>query len=163
MDASEGGFRISVNDCIGIFRDAVIALIPFAERARLTWEDVNPHDDWERIAEMLFNVFVARPIMLDASAVRGQMPLPPYDYDVDSYSQYSWIEVYLPNESQGFPLIRLLSQGSPFDAVQLARIDPDSLGTRSRVTVPWDGAEFFFRRRLYDGSSKVIAEVWPTD
>jgi hypothetical protein len=52
-------WRVTVDEMIQIFRQALIDLIPTFERARITWRGDQTYDDFERIPEALWDSIVA--------------------------------------------------------------------------------------------------------
>jgi hypothetical protein len=142
-------FDASIDELVDPFRDGLLALIPMAERAQLTWRDLNTHDDWEYLARSLYTVFVGNPTALPATVPVKPKPLAPYDYDLDDYSEYSWIEFTRQGLEEGYALIRLLSTDTPFDTLHLVQIDPLS-GTPGRTTkLPLVGSWVYIAAQVY--------------
>jgi hypothetical protein len=93
-----------ISELIATFRESILALMPVADRALLSWRDEDAHDDWERLVESAFVVFVQSPIFLDP-ANRTALPLARYDFDIPTYRSSSWIEVVPPDRSSGLALV----------------------------------------------------------
>lgn len=108
-----------IGELIATFRDAVLSLIPAAERAHLSWRDEDTHDDWERLVDMAFRVFVESPIFLDP-ANRRAAPLARYDFDLPTYDSLSWIEVESSEGRGGLALVRFEAGEGDFRAMWLA-------------------------------------------
>ena len=48
----------SVDELIRLFGDAIRALIPIAERARMQWKAPDSYDDWDHICEAIYRSIV---------------------------------------------------------------------------------------------------------
>lgn len=160
---SESNFRMGINELLVTFRQGLIAMIPTADRAHLIWSDLNTHDDWEAIAECLFNVFVRNPIELDEGRGGGALPLPRYDFDIDTYSGHSWIQVLSVPAQQTYALLRLLTRAEAFDTVQVVEVNPESLEAGARYTFPWDDVKFILNERISGRSFRLLTEVRPLE
>lgn len=148
--------QMSIDELLGTFQEAVTVLTPVADRAGLQWRDLNPHDDWERLAECAFDVFVRGPIFADLELTKSSRPLARYDYDVPTYRELSWIEWADAGRSGQFAFVRLLSVEGPFDTVQFVEIDASSgevVG--ERISVPWS-IEMRFCLALRDRSGQIV-------
>lgn len=162
--AVDYGVGISIDDLISTFRDALVAVVPAADRAGLTWSDENSHDDWERLAECLFDVFVASPIRADPRWTSAIEPLPRYDFDIPEYGSLSWIEVIIPERPARFAFVRLLSREEPFDALQVVQLDQDAWSAGERSILQWaSGMQFRVIERSNDGKLDVITFVNPSE
>jgi hypothetical protein len=114
-------WQTSVHQCVSIFRDSLIAMIPFAQRARMSWREPSSYDDWDRIATALFHSFVIDALAY-ARECSGWPPLIPYDHRV---STYTTSQSYLFDTVEGplSPFVCLETCDGPFDTCLLARID----------------------------------------
>lgn len=152
--------RCSVADLAVIFRQALVALIPTADRLLLEWLDAQKqHRDWERIAESLFDACVRGPLDADVGRRDGEFPLVRYDIDADSYDTFSWIGVRSRRLARPAPLIRFVTVEEPFDTVQVAILDAFGRTPLTRVLVPFDEAEFIFVRRSKAEPDAEIREI----
>jgi hypothetical protein len=160
---TEDSLRCSIVDLVSTFRDALIASIPTAERLLLEWGDGRQHRDWERLAATLFDVCVRGPIESDSARQEAEYPLAPYDIDEASYAASSWISA--TSETAGPPaaLIRLMTDLRPFDTVQIAILDPDTLVPIDRVLLPFAEVEFAFVRRSKGQPDVKIREIEAID
>jgi hypothetical protein len=113
----------TITELVATFHDAILALKPVADRARLSWRDAEAYDDWERLVETAFDVFVRSPIFAD-SRNRSAQPLARYDFNNASYDALSWIEVVSKDESSPLALVRFESGDCDFQSMWLE--DPQS-------------------------------------
>ena len=160
---TEDSLRCSPAELVSEFREALIALIPTAERLLLEWGDGRQHRDWERLAATLFDICVRGPIEADAARQDSEFPLSPYDIDSPSYAANSWISVTSGTIREPAALIRLMTVSAPFDAVQVAVLDPASLKPIERVLVPLSEAQFAFVRRSSAQPDVVVDDIEAID
>lgn len=160
---TEDSLRCSTADLLVIFRDALVGLTPIADRLLLEWGDGRQHRDWERLAETLFDVCVRGPIESDVARREGEFALPRYDIDVASYATSSWISVASGGSASPVVFIRLMTTMKPFDTVQVAILDPDTLVPVERMRLPFAEAEFAFMRRSDNQPDAGVHEIQAVD
>ena len=147
----------SIDELIGTFRTALLALIPIADRANLPWTDHNTHPDWETLSQALFNTFVKGPIKGDCEQSKGHQIL---NYDIDhlSYSEASWVGVGTL-DARDAALVRLVSVNEPFDGVQVVEVDASTGSTGERRIVSWEDANFYLASRSSDGTLARVLSI----
>lgn len=156
---TEDSLRCSPSGLVSTFRDALIAFIPTAERLLLEWGDGRQHRDWERLAATLFDVCVRDPVESDSARRVAEYPLPPYDIDAVSYTATSWIIARTEKTHPPAVLVRLMTDLRPFDSVQVAILDPDSLLPIDRGMLPFAEVDFAFVRRSKGQPDVEIHEI----
>ena len=161
MDGDEDVLVISIDALMANFRDSLVAMMPLADRAMISYADEEMHHDWEKLTGCLFDVFVRGPIGSDRGRSRDEYPLARYDIDLDDYGECGWIDVG-SGRSAPAPLVRFLSLEKPFDTVEIATVD-EGLRVLIRTTVPWGELSFSFRRRLRGGRSVTVHEIAADD
>lgn len=106
---------LTVTELVLNFAEACRALVPSMDRAGVPWRDAEQYDNWDRIAEPLFESLVTEPCAFQAVGEAGLNKLRPLRYGFLPASDCNaWIAM------QGNPsarLISLLSVASPFDHV----------------------------------------------
>ncbi|SHE96594.1 hypothetical protein [Streptoalloteichus hindustanus] len=155
-------FSMKISDMINMFRAGLRALTPIADRALLGWRDIEVHDDWDHLANCLYEVFVSRPVAMDARAPREAKQLPRYEFRPDSYHDHSWIVVSTSSGEQ-YAFVRLLPGDGEFDKVEAVEVDPKTGRPGDAVTLPLSGQEFLLVRRYDDGDSEIVTEVAPIE
>lgn len=163
VEVTEDSLRCSLAELMSTFRDALIASIPTAERLLLEWGDGRQHRDWERLAETFFDVCVRGPLESDTGRQAAEYPLPRYDIDVASYATSSWLSVTSENTGPRAALVRLLTDLKPFDTVQVAILDRDTLVPIDRVRLPFADVEFAFIRRSNGQPDAEVREIEAVD
>lgn len=73
--------RVAPIDLVANFRDALLAILPAADAAQLSRHDGNQHYEWERLAMMMFDVFVRQPVSVDQHRRPDEKPLAQYGID----------------------------------------------------------------------------------
>ncbi len=152
----------SVSELVQNFRSALLAVLPAADRAMLTWADHNQHYDWEKLAQCMFDVFVRSPLSVDRHRAAGEFELAAYDIDVTSYSDTSWIACR-PDPDKSLALVRLLTNEQPFDTVQAVEVDSETYVASDRLTIPFAETEFAYVRRRPDGPDSLVMRVEAED
>jgi hypothetical protein len=128
--------RITVTNLVFNFRDACRALVPSLDRARVAWSDANQYDNWDRIAEALFESFVAEPCMFQANEIGlGALQLTKYGFSIAPNAN-AFICVVAPQGGE-CRFINLASYDEPFDHVR-------ALGTFGEIIAPIAQCEFSF-------------------
>ena len=110
----------SVNKIIHIFRDALLALIPIADRARILWREPDNYDDWDLIAQSLFRSIVVMSLE-NADECKALQGTPKYDERISDYSLKSFLSTSKGSGELAF--ICFETDSLPFDTALLARLD----------------------------------------
>jgi hypothetical protein len=152
----------SISELLSNFRNALLAMHPYADVAKLTYGDVDTHRDWERLADCIFDVFVRGPILADDNGSNSDLPLARYNIDEEDYFALSWI-CPEPDSGAWSAILRLLSVAAPLDTVQIVGIDRESLRPGERRVIAWDDARFTFVRRSDNGEVHIVQEISAVD
>lgn len=85
---------VSVGDLVHNFAKALVALTPYADRAFVAWGS-EPYDNWERIAEALFESLVTEPLVYGAHEGYGisGLSFPAHDYEFKDQQHTAYIQV----------------------------------------------------------------------
>jgi hypothetical protein len=132
-----------------IFQEALLALLPAMERAHIRWREPDAYDDWDEIAEALFNNIVVRSIAWTSPDAEAPM-VPRYNMVYEHYATMSFIEVVTAGKRRPPYLLfhSFSSTTAPFDTVKCRAID--ATGTvigEDFVCLPADRARFQLQRR----------------
>ena len=131
----------SVDELFQIFRAALVALIPIADRARMPWKEPNNHDAWDSIAAAIYKSIVSRSLE-ESFEWNGFDAIEEYDRRTDRYSKSSFLTTKAEPGACAF--ICFETKSSPFDTCLLARLDESN-------------AVINFERRRADTVSFVLA------
>jgi hypothetical protein len=159
---SQEGLSFEVSELIATFRDSLLSLSPVADRARLSWRDEDAHDDWERLVETAFDVFVKAPIFSDP-ANRAALPLDRYDFHLANYGASSWIEVESADRRSGLAFVRFEAGEGDFRTMWLADPNPTE-GALSGEAQRWSSdTRFRFARRDRKDGLSLHSAVTPAE
>ncbi|MBU8933632.1 MAG: hypothetical protein KOO62_06460 [candidate division Zixibacteria bacterium] len=126
--------QTTVSELVLNYRQALNALIPSLQAARILDEDLIGYDDWSRVCDTLYSLLVVEPIRssLDPSQ-QADFDLPCYDTEYESYEHFGLIlassegETISTNAPNSIPLLHRFtpSNESPriFDLVETIRVD----------------------------------------
>ena len=153
--------RVIVANAVEGFRRGLAALTPSADLAGIPWRNEDAYDEWDRISESLFDVFVAAPIRLDTTARAGVFPLLRYDFGRQDFPAVSWLELDVEDESESLALRSFLSTDRPFDMCDFARVDPATGAVDEWISDVRPDAKFRLRRRYVDGGSEIVRVLEP--
>lgn len=146
-----------INHLLETFRSGLRALIPVADAARIPWCEGEAYDDWDSLANRLFEVFIKRPIIEDEKS-EDMLSLPPYDMQLGSYSEYSWIE--LGNDTDRILAFNRFILREPTAAeVEAVQVSSDGNVELRSSTLLWPGLTVKLRRRYPDGSFEIVDHV----
>jgi hypothetical protein len=143
--------RATVTDLVLNFGDACRALLPSLDRARVPWADANQYDNWDRIAEALFESLVAEPCMSQANDIGlGALQLTKYGFDI-APSANAFIRVVAPL-ADDYRFIDLVSHDEPFGHVR-------ALGKFGEIIAPLAQCEFSFVVTDPTGKQHRLTEI----
>ena len=106
--------QASVTDLVRNFAGACRALVPNLDQARIPWTDGKQYDNWDRIAEALFESLVLEPCRFQAKISFPETPLMLTRYGFLQRSESAFLGFAAGVEAEG-RFIRLLSVKEPFD------------------------------------------------
>jgi hypothetical protein len=110
----------STNELAFIFHDALIALAPIAERARMSWQEPNNYDDWDSMAAAIYKSIVIGSLG-HAAEWENFDALPEYDERISSYSDNSFLTALEDKRTLAFVCFETIS--TPFDTCLFARLN----------------------------------------
>lgn len=96
-------WHTTITELIGLFRDALVDLIPSLERARIPWRNGEAYDEHDAIAQALYDAYVVSAIrwgLREHPDHYQNVRLPQWDFLIPSYGELDWIEV-LPDGVAG--------------------------------------------------------------
>ena len=159
MPGRDGGdWATSVSELVGLFRDALLALIPVFERAHIPWRDGESYDQWDEVGAVLFDKLVREPLTwaLDDGP---DLSLLDYDLAVPTWSGRSFVAVrhpMVPGDSTAV-LLRFETRLAPLDTVAVGLIDGQGAGAAEK-RVPVDEASFVVVDRRH-GRDSIVSSV----
>lgn len=144
---------MTVNDCLVNFRGALRSLLPFAERAAVTWRQEDAYDVWDEIAASVFRGLVQEPLRWEMpESERERFELPPYDLLLEQYTTPTSLELEI-NDRAGRRIFNALrTQREPFDLCECRVVDEVGVPTSAELEWhPLESVRFLLRHRMEDG------------
>src|SRR5690606_20593651 len=83
-------WKTSVTELLVISRGALLAIIPWLEKAKIKWKEDEAYDDWDNIAESLYANIVCSSLI---GEVATEYQITKYNFNYDNYSSVNFIEV----------------------------------------------------------------------
>jgi hypothetical protein len=77
-------WNTTVTQLLGLLREALVSLVPVAEKAQIPWRDSEAYDDWEAIASCLYDNIVVRSLCF-AGEVGREITMPKYGLIYPAY------------------------------------------------------------------------------
>lgn len=136
-------WRTTVTDVVLVFRDALRALVPHVTKAKIEWREDAAYDDWDEIAQMLFEkIVVASAVWALPEAERSQIHFAAYDVMYESYAGKAVIVVNTPNREK-LVFHSFGTRDEPFDIVRTRIVDKEGrVGGNDFVIVAADTVKY---------------------
>lgn len=114
--------KTNVANLIHIFRNSLVALIPYLEQAHIPWREPDSYDEWDEIAQVLYKNIVIQSIKWSLSDHQVESLLvPDYGMSYENYSMMSFVEVISGSPYMLFH--RFTTTVDPLDTVMCRRVD----------------------------------------
>jgi hypothetical protein len=139
-----------VTELMENFRAALLALLPMAERVGITWRRGEAYDEWDGLANCLFEQLVESPIRWSLSGDSYDPPtLAAYDMMLLSYRDVATIEVDHVGLGSGRWIFHAFgTEHTPFDIIEVRKVSVDGLPCGDTLAVcAFTGARFVVRLR----------------
>jgi hypothetical protein len=136
-------WKTSVDELLALFRDAIQALIPVAERAHMSWREPDAYDDWDAICQTIYRSIVIGSIE-HADGIVGFMPMLDYDLRTQFYGNSSFIGDATSKEKAAFVCFE--TEELPFDRCRFAVLDSNFKVASERRLLTADMRFSFFGR-----------------
>jgi hypothetical protein len=114
-------WKTSVSELLEIFRGALIAVIPWLEKAKIKWKNSEAYDDWDNIAKTLYENIVCSSL---TGEVASEYSIAKYDFNYDDYSSIDFILVKNKNQVHiKYAFVSFQSITNPLDSLRVAKLD----------------------------------------
>lgn len=150
---------LDVTEALIAFHDALVSLVPFADRVGIPWHDDELTDEWDAVTTSLYAAAISS-VANDSENWDGPAaPLAPYDLELASFEDVSWLELSVGSGSDDrLAFLRLSSGMAPFDTAEFCRVSPELMNA-GNVSLPIEEVKVALRRRLQDGQSKLESTI----
>jgi hypothetical protein len=159
--ASEERWATSVRDLVLNFRDALAALTPYMDRVKIGWRDAEAYDDWDEIAQGLYENMVLRSILYSIGQEEG-LSTPEYGMVYPSYQEKSFIEVGGDASPRGKfrVFVGFSTLEHPFDQVRYQLVSGLDLRAAGNPTcIPLGDANFVFIVNKGDQDRERLSDI----
>jgi hypothetical protein len=134
-------WKTSVTELLTIFRGALLAIIPWLEKARIKWNEGEAYDDWDNITESLFKNIVCSSLI---GEVTFNYPIAKYNYNYDNYATLDFIEVKSKDYySKRLVFVGFQTNSSSLDSVKVAEIN-EANKVVGYTNLEWDDLVFVY-------------------
>ena len=117
-------WRTTVDQLLLEFRDALRALVPHVEKVRIEWRDHSAYDDWDEIAQTLYDKIVVSSLLWALpEEERERCQLPDYNMTYSSYAGKTVITVNHDSTTARLVFHSFATEKDPFDKVRVCRVD----------------------------------------
>jgi hypothetical protein len=148
---SDACHELTVTQLVQNFAEACRALVPHMDRALVPWRDGQQFDNWDRIAEALFQSLVLEPCAFAAKSVTGDHTLHTARYGFGPPYNPKDSAVYVIDGNRQTRLVRLTNDLQPFDTVVH--------GLDAAATTPIENADFSFVAIDANGQSHILRRI----
>jgi hypothetical protein len=117
-------WRTTVSQLLLVFRDASRALVPHVEKVRIEWRDSSAYDDWDDIAQTLYEKIVVSSVLWAMpEEERERCEFPKYNMTYSSYSGKTMITVNRASAAERLVFHSFTTATDPFDKARACRVD----------------------------------------
>src|ERR1700754_5073986 len=110
--------QTTVGQLLLVFRDALRALVPHVERVRIEWRDGSAYDDWDEIAQTLYEKIIVSSLQWSIpEADREHCELPDYNTAYASYAGKTVITISRASDER-LVFHSFATEKHPFDRVR---------------------------------------------
>ena len=127
-----------VTSLVGLFQEALIALLPIMEKSRIGWRAGQAYDPWENIERTLYASIIGS--CVDNAVVPGRlMPLAPYGLMRSTYGDRSFL---VASDERCAAFLELTKKSEPFDEAIFLELDSSLVPSGTRIRRPLVGTRF---------------------
>lgn len=155
-------WRTTVTELLLILRDALAALVPVVERAKMGWRDAEAYDDWDDICQSLYKNIVIR--SLEYSLGSGEplsIPVPDYGTVYPTYARKNFFRVLSDVLSSNVraAFVGFSTVHDPLDHVAYVALSDDFAAADDVERIPIEGVGFEFLRRKSLGRRDSVTSI----
>jgi hypothetical protein len=136
-----------VTELVGVFRAALVALLPVMDKAGIEWRDGRTYDPWENVARTLFASLIGSCVE-NAVPVGSVPPLAAYGLLRPTYVDRSFL---VPSGTDNAAFLGLATSSQPFDEAIFVELSSDLTPSDRRIRRPLSSLQFMLAVPLDKG------------
>lgn len=155
LTTMNNNWETTISELLAIYRGALIAIIPWLEKAKINWKEGESYDDWDKIAGTLYENIVYSSITGEISQNES---IASYDFHYNDYSAIDSIQV-ISNEysNSKFAFVSFQSIAFPMDTIEVAALN-SSYKVIEYLTMKVEGSEFVLVKNS-NGKKEIIDKI----
>ena len=119
-------WETTVDRLMLVFRNALRGLIPHIERVRIEWRDGSSYDDWDAIAQTLYEKIVVSSLLWAMPEHEREVTqVPDYNMSYASYAGKTVVAVNRTSTEDRLVFHSFATEKNPFDRVRVCKVDGD--------------------------------------
>lgn len=135
----------TVSEVVDVFRNALIAIVPWLEKARIGWREGDAYDDWDNISNALYENIVCSSLF---GEVAQEYDIVGYDFITNDYSRVNFILVRTGQyEGNDLAFVSFQSIDRPMDMIKVAVLEKSG-SVVERKLIRCNEVEFVFVKRI---------------
>ena len=127
-----------VTELVGVFRAALVALLPIMDWAGIEWRDGRTCEPWEDIERTLFNSLIGSCVE-NAVPAGSVLPLATYGLLRPTYADCSFL---VSSATDNAAFLELATHSQPFDDAVFLELNSDLTPSDRRIRRPLNGLQF---------------------
>jgi hypothetical protein len=127
-----------VSELVGLFRDALVALLPIMDKSRIEWRDGRTYDPWEEIERTLYHSIIGS--CVDNVEPSGSIArLAAYGLERSSYADRSFL---VASDDKHAAFLELAANREPFSEAVFLKLGTDLAPSGERIRRTVSGTQF---------------------
>ena len=144
-----------VTELVGLFREALLALLPVMERSRIRWREGQSYDPWENIERTLYESIIGSCVE-NAICIGGITRLASHGLVQPAYTDQSFL---VSSDNKNAAFLELATGSAPFDEATFLELRADLTPSKNRfrralagthflLATPKDGCRLEFHQQI---------------
>jgi len=148
-------WKTSVTELLVIFRGALLAIMPWLDKAKIKWKEGEAYDDWDNIAESLYANIVCSSL---TGEISSEYRIAKYNFNYDDYVSINFLEIRDENNyEKKFAFVAFQSNSYPLDSVKVAELDKMDKVVGFTI-LRFENLEFVFVKNI-NGKKEVVDSI----
>lgn len=146
-------WNTNITELVEIFVEALISLIPSMEKAHITFNNNDSYDEWDRIADALFNSIIVDALINSSNLIdRNRILFPKYGIQYENYSEFAFIILKESMDKEYLEVMLEFDQlNTPQKLVSIVQIDKNNGNSQACKTYQFKEQEFLLARFSKNG------------